>query len=131
MNKIIEAAMKETSKNGRTQKSVRNGKIKPKIQKWHPVEMAGIWMLLNKPFYEGKDVLNADYVGEENARRNAELAAKAPQLQAENKKLREILYQCEIFIGQELSKKEYYGVWRDDEKLILKNVKRALAQNEW
>jgi len=73
-------AMKIASKDTRLPKIVRSGKIKPKIQKWHPVEMAGIWLLLNKPFYEGKDVLNADHVGQENARRNAELAAKAPQM---------------------------------------------------
>lgn len=51
-----------------------------KTKVWHPVEFAGIWMLMDEPFYEGKDQLNADYVGESDAARNANLASKAPQL---------------------------------------------------
>lgn len=50
------------------------------LKEWHPIEFAGIWMLMDSPFYEGLDVLNADNIGEDNARRNAKLAAKAPEL---------------------------------------------------
>jgi len=50
------------------------------LQKWHPVEFAGIWTIMDEPFYEAKDVLNSDEVGESNAKNNAELAAESPEL---------------------------------------------------
>lgn len=48
--------------------------------KWFAVEFAGSWMILNEPFYEGVDQLNADNVGIIEAEKNAKLAAAAPQL---------------------------------------------------
>ena len=49
-------------------------------KEWHAVEFAGTWMILDAPFYEGKDVVNADNVGDIRAEKNAKLMASAPIL---------------------------------------------------
>ena len=53
---------------------------KEKTQLWFPVEFAGYWNILDEPFYEANNMLDADYVGKEQAKKNAELAAKSPEL---------------------------------------------------
>lgn len=47
-----------------------------KTKQWHVVEFAGFFHLMDEPFYDAKDVLNADDVGYEQAKFNAELASK-------------------------------------------------------
>jgi hypothetical protein len=59
-------------------KEVRSAEV------WHPVEYAGFWLIQDEPYYEGNDVLNAENVGSETAKYNAELAASAPQLKEQN-----------------------------------------------
>jgi hypothetical protein len=50
------------------------------LKQWYPIEFAGTWMILDEPFYEGKDVMNAENVGEIRAEKNAQLVASAPDL---------------------------------------------------
>lgn len=51
-----------------------------KETKWYPVEYSGFWQIQNCEEYDGIDMLDADDVGEEQARQNAMLAASAPQM---------------------------------------------------
>jgi len=59
-----------------------------KEQKWYPVEYGGFWQIQNCEEYDGIDMLDADDVGEEQARENAILAASAPEW----KKIADIMY---------------------------------------
>lgn len=48
---------------------------------WYAVEYAGFWSLKTDNFYDaGEDVMDADSVGTEKARKNANLARLAPQI---------------------------------------------------
>lgn len=48
---------------------------------WHAVEYAGFWTLRTDNHYDvGEDILNAEEVGEEKAKKNANLARLAPQM---------------------------------------------------
>lgn len=47
---------------------------------WHAVEFAGFWHILDQPYYEGGNVLDAEHVGQVQAKQNAELAAMAPEM---------------------------------------------------
>ena len=39
-------------------------------------------------------------------------------------KLRKLLYQVEVFMEQNNMNSKYDGVWRDDDAIILRNVKK-------
>lgn len=47
---------------------------------WHAIEFAGIIILKDSEFYEGKNILDYDDVGKEVADANAKLAISAPVL---------------------------------------------------
>lgn len=47
---------------------------------WYAVEYSGFINLNNEPFYEGKNLLDADAVGYTEALANGHLAASAPKL---------------------------------------------------
>lgn len=49
---------------------------------WHPIEFSGHWRVMNEPFYDAPDLLDADSVGSELAEINAKLAAASPSLLA-------------------------------------------------
>lgn len=87
-SEVVKDAMRIVSKDVQAPFCVRKGLVKPKQSKWHPVEFAGIWILMDSPYYDANDVLNADNIGEYKARKNAELAAKAPQMLEEIKELK-------------------------------------------
>lgn len=88
-----------------------------KIKEWHPVEFAGIWMLMDSPFYEGLDQLNADYVGETKARQNALIASKAPEL------LMLLNQMAEYYIHEKKYESEYLTEMIDNVITTLKNLK--------
>jgi hypothetical protein len=48
-------------------------KLKMMKDKWHVVEFAGWFHIMDEPFYDAKDVLNAEDVGYEQAKYNADL----------------------------------------------------------
>lgn len=50
-----------------------------KETKWYPVEYSGFWQIQDCEEYFGKDMLDADDVGEEQARENAILCSQAPE----------------------------------------------------
>lgn len=45
------------------------------------------------------------------------------ELREEIDRLRRLLWQVEIFMEQEQMNEDFVGIWRDDEGLILQNVK--------
>lgn len=93
-------------------------KTEGKLKQWHPVEFAGIWMLMDEPFYEGRDQLNADYVGEDNAKNNAKLAASAPELL-------ELLHQmAEYYIHEKKYEIEDLAEMIDNVIITLKKFKK-------
>ena len=53
-----------------------------KEQKWYPVEYSGFWEIQSTDKYDAgtTNVLDAEVVGEEQARENAKLCASAPQM---------------------------------------------------
>lgn len=53
-----------------------------------------------------------------------QLEIEAKKKEAEIIKLRKLLYQVEVYMGQEAMSNKYDGIWRDNEKLIFKNVKK-------
>lgn len=55
-------------------------RIKKPTEKWHPIEYAGFWQLNEEPFYEAKNVLDAEHVGIEKAKENAYKAAAGPEM---------------------------------------------------
>ena len=54
--------------------------MKNERKKWYPVEYAGQWTIQNEPYYDAEDILNSENVGEDQAKKNAILAASAPDL---------------------------------------------------
>lgn len=54
---------------------------------WFPVQYAGFWHIQTEDYYTDSDVLNEDHFNE--AEYNAKLCASAPDLLAENQKLKQ------------------------------------------
>lgn len=54
---------------------------------WHAVQYANNWWIQDSPMYNGKNIMDADEVGEEQAKTNAELCANAPLLRDALKRL--------------------------------------------
>lgn len=60
---------------------------------WHAIEFAGIIILKDEEFYEGKNILDYDDVGKEVADANAKLAISAPILLKALEKIVEMNHQ--------------------------------------
>lgn len=73
-------------------------------QKWFPIEFCGFWHIHSEPYYEADDVLDADRVGEEAAKANAELAARAPELLQQNRELSEQVNKLSAIVTECVSK---------------------------
>lgn len=69
---------------------------------WYAIEFAGFWNILDQPYYEGAQLLNAEEVGPEQAQANAELAALAPDLLAENQRLKELMAEMAALLKRHL-----------------------------
>lgn len=54
---------------------------------WHAIEFAGIIILKDSEFYEGKNILDYDDVGKEVADANAKLSISSPKLLAALQKI--------------------------------------------
>lgn len=90
---------------------------------WHAVEYCGTWNIQDQPDYLGKNLLDADDVGENTAAHHAKLAARAPSLLSELEHLRkenEVLKQQAGFSEEIQHLKEQLAEVREDLELVNK-----------
>ena len=64
-------------------------------KEWHAIEFAGIIILKDSEFYEGKNILDYDDVGKEVADANAKLAKHSFELLEALQHTLEVLYECD------------------------------------
>jgi len=78
------------------------------MKAWYAVEHAGYYMIKDGPHYEDNNVLDGEVVGFDQAQKNAELAASAPELLAQLTYERQRRIAAERVIDNELNGAETY-----------------------